>query len=215
MLCRAVTWSWYRTACVGAFIFAASCCLGCAPGDDAEAAASDSAEKRETDGEQTAGDDSSPAESDEGAVESDVDGTDDETEATPTSDSGVETDPSVPSEPSPSPSGVDGVMVPCEELAFAVTCDDPQASQGYYGCSDYFGDITGVKESCSTDPNVDVREDSPCGAYEFAVGSCVYFTEALSDRCYITHVGAESADLVAVGQAFWEIACAGTWLPAQ
>jgi hypothetical protein len=109
----------------------------------------------------------------------------------------------------------DDVMIECEELTYAVTCDDPMPAQGYYACSDYFGEILGVRESCSAGPNVDVREGTPCGEYEFPVGSCIYYTEAVSDRCYITHVGAEAADLVEAGQTFWEFACAGTWVPAD
>ena len=107
-----------------------------------------------------------------------------------------------------------GLLVECEELSYEISCDD-QAERpgGYFACSDYFGDTTGVEAQCSVTSTVDVRTDGPpCGAYEHVVGSCVYFVEALPDRCYVTHVGATSADRVEAGREFWRTACAGEWL---
>ncbi len=94
-------------------------------------------------------------------------------------------------------------LLPCEELSFGLSCSNPQAAIGYPACSDYFGDLTGVEVTCKANPNVTVSE-SPCAAYEHYVGSCIYYNEALPDRCYITHVGADSADLIEAGRAFWQ-----------
>lgn len=94
-------------------------------------------------------------------------------------------------------------LLPCEELIYGLSCENPQAAIGYPACSDYFGDLTGVEVTCKSNPNVIVSE-SPCAAYEHYVGSCIFYNEALPDRCYITHVGADSADLIEAGRAFWQ-----------
>src|SRR5690606_38618009 len=102
------------------------------------------------------------------------------------------------------------VLVECHDLAYQITCDKPDVdANGYYACSDYFGDTTAVEVQCSANPDVDVRNGGPpCAAYTHYVGSCVYYNEARSERCYVTHVGADSADRVEAGRAFWQSACA-------
>lgn len=104
-------------------------------------------------------------------------------------------------------------QVDCHDLSYDITCDKPNPdANGYLACSDYFGDTTGVEVQCRAGVDVDVRNGPPCGSYEFYVGSCVYYTDALPTRCYVTHVGAISEDRVEPGRAFWRTACAGEWL---
>lgn len=108
------------------------------------------------------------------------------------------------------------VLLDCHGLDFAITCDKPQAdSNGYLACSDYFGNTAGVVEQCSAGPSVDLREGGPpCAGYTHYVGSCIYFldTPTTRDRCYITHVGATTAEKIDAGRTFWRIACAGQWV---
>jgi len=180
---------------------------------DADGGDGDGTDDDETD-DATADPETDDGETDETTADPDTDdATNDEgaggTNATSNEDEGSSSKPNTDEEPT-TPTA--NVMIDCEELAYEVTCDDPRSAQGYYACSDYFGDNPGVRDLCGTDPNVEVRDSPACGAYDFPVGSCIYYSDALPDRCYITHVGAETADLVEAGQAFWEIACAGTWV---
>ena len=115
----------------------------------------------------------------------------------------------------PTDTGATNLLVGCHDLEFEIACDRPEAASGYYACSDYFGNTTGVEVQCSASPNTDVRVGGPpCGARDHYVGSCVYYTDAepLDDRCYVTHVHAETADGVDAGQAFWSANCAGEWI---
>ncbi|HRE90279.1 MAG TPA: hypothetical protein PK095_14180 [Myxococcota bacterium] len=108
------------------------------------------------------------------------------------------------------------VLVDCHGLDYAITCDKPAPdANGYLACSDYFGNTMGVVAQCSAGATVDVREGGPaCAGYTHYVGSCVYFvdTPATRDRCYVTHVGATTADKIEAGRNFWRVACAGGWV---
>ncbi len=175
--------------------------LACGTSDDDTSAGASTGEESKTSTESTA------AESDPstgtstgtstGSGETDGTGGTDGT-SDPTTTDATTTDPTTDS------AGTGGMpLLPCEQLSFGLSCDNPQAAIGYPACSDYFGDLTGVEVTCKSNPNVTVSE-SPCAAYEHYVGSCIYYNEALPDRCYITHVGADSADLIEAGRAFWQ-----------
>ncbi len=106
-------------------------------------------------------------------------------------------------------------MIDCHDLDYATTCNDTMIrTGGYYACSDYFGDILGVEVQCEAGgDSVEVGPD-PCQEYEFPVGTCVYYNDALPDRCYATHVGSSTAEGVEAGQAFWSAVCPD-WRPAD
>ena len=101
----------------------------------------------------------------------------------------------------------EGLLMPCEELAFDYSCSDPMAAAGYGACSDFFGESVGSPESCEAIGNTKVGATTPCEAYEFYVGSCIYYTDAIPNTCYITHVGADTAEGVEFGRDFWRGAC--------
>jgi len=120
-------------------------------------------------------------------------------------------------ETSPGDTSGEDPLVACHDLAFAIACEKEEPVNGYYACSDYFGNTLGVVAQCSAGAGYDVREGGPpCEAYTHYVGSCVYFldTPTTRDRCYVTHVGATSADKIEAGRTFWRTACAGEWREA-
>ncbi|MCB9508002.1 MAG: hypothetical protein H6697_10085 [Myxococcales bacterium] len=167
---------------------------------DADAAATDAATDDTTsDNDTTPAADTTPG--DDAAPDED---------AAPGEDAEVDSPPDV----SESDTVATEVLVNCHDLDYGISCEKPTPdANGYLACSDYFGNILGIEVQCSANPNADVRPDGPpCAAYEHYVGSCVYYNEALSDRCWVTHVGASSADLIDAGREFWRTNCAGDWM---
>ena len=104
--------------------------------------------------------------------------------------------------------GTAAVMMPCEDLAFTVSCR--KVESGYPTCSDYFGANTEemVRPQCEAGGGTFGLD--PCDMPD-RFGTCVYYTPELSDRCYMTHISGDPA-----GESFWEGVCpqvGGVWFP--
>lgn len=102
------------------------------------------------------------------------------------------------------------VILECGDgLSYVISCllENPQ----YTVCSDYFGnhEPKAIEAQCAAGNGTPTS--TPCDLQDRA-GACVFFNQALSDRCYVEHVAPPTA------ASFWETTCpaaGGSWVPAE
>ena len=107
-------------------------------------------------------------------------------------------------------SGGGAVILSCgDNLAYVASCRVDEST--YSACSDFFGnhDPTALANQCTASNGT--SSTTPCDLDDRA-GACVFFNEALPDRCYVEHIAPPSA------ASFWEMTCpqvGGVWKPAE
>ena len=108
-----------------------------------------------------------------------------------------------------SASGGGQVILSCgQDLAFVASCR--VEASAYTACSDFFGNQITNALSAQCAAGNGTFSTTPC-ALDDRAGACVFFSEALPDRCYVEHIAPPSA------ADFWETTCpqtGGVWTPA-
>lgn len=101
-------------------------------------------------------------------------------------------------------------MLSCgEDLSFVSSCRVEENT--YTACSDFFGNQqqAGLEAQCAAGNGT--YSTTPC-VLDDRAGACVFFSDALPDRCYVEHIAPPSA------AGFWETTCpqvGGSWKPAE
>ena len=96
-----------------------------------------------------------------------------------------------------------------DNLAFVASCRVEGST--YTACSDFFGNQIPSALSAQCAAGNGTSSDKPC-EIDNRAGACVFFNNALPDRCYVEHISPPSA------ASFWETTCpqtGGTWTPAN
>lgn len=102
------------------------------------------------------------------------------------------------------------VILSCgQNLSFVASCRVDMSA--YTACSDFFGnhDPNALAAQCAAGNGT--SSSTPCDLDDRA-GACVFFNNALPDRCYVEHIAPPSA------ASFWETTCpaaGGAWTPAS
>lgn len=101
------------------------------------------------------------------------------------------------------------VILACGQgLAFVASCRVEAST--YTACSDFFGDHTTSALGAQCAAGNGTLSTTPCDLDDRA-GACVFFNNALPDRCYVEHIAPPTA------ASFWETTCpqaGGVWTPA-
>lgn len=107
-------------------------------------------------------------------------------------------------------SGGGNVILSCgQNLAFVASCR--VEGSNHTACSDHFGNQNAMALEAQCVAGNGTHSTTPC-VLDDRAGACVFFNNALPDRCYVEHIAPPSA------ASFWETTCpqtGGMWTPAN